>query len=662
MKHWGLASKIAATVTVVVLLGLALGGALAWRATDRRFLGHELRDARDETAESVAAARAMFDARYPGPWHVVAAGGAEPTTDIYNGSGLQERYRTATVLPAALYKGPVRLLGNPDVEQALIEIDSLTHIDLTIAQRIPAMVSSDSTVGMAPDGRALSVATTAMQANAAGVMTRAVRTVLPARNVATGDKAASGLVFSTGATSEARATIAGVDTWTRYDPIVGPDGSVIGIFAGDVPLSPYAERAHLASQEIAEWVIISGLVIAVLAGLVLLYLGRGLLQPLETIRRAAGRIASGDLAARAGIAGQGEIAELGGVFDAMASQIQALNERIVTSTEQLTASSKQVDAAVAAAAVATQQVATSIGEVSQGAAESANRVDEATKQAHQALDHVRAIRGEVERALEEATSTGKLAAEGHAQVSRTLAVSEGVRGAVGRTRLVMGELEDQARQIESIVAIIKRIASQTNLLALNAAIEAARAGEAGRGFAVVASEVRALADEVRTSSEGIGAIVAETKSRTASASALMAEVDAQTLTGADAARASDEAFQRIGTAIGHLTAQVTSIKGAAESVAAAVAQLDGAIAGVAAIAQQSAATSQEVSALAQEQSATFTEITREIHDVSSMAQELRAVVSRGMMTTVEFPVPQASGPVGPSRVVPGVSSPPPVPA
>ena len=65
-------------------------------------------------------------------------------------------------------------------------------------------------------------------------------------------------------------------------------------------------------------------------------------------------------------------------------------------------------------------------------------------------------------------------------MSRTLAVSEGVRGSVGRARLVMGELEDQARQIESIVAIIKRIASQTNLLALNAAIEAARAGEAGR--------------------------------------------------------------------------------------------------------------------------------------------------------------------------------------
>jgi|SRR5579863_255105 methyl-accepting chemotaxis protein len=418
---------------------------------------------------------------------------------------------------------------------------------------------------------------------------------------------------------------------------------------------------RLGSRETAEWVVSSGLLVVALACVALLYLTRGVLLRLETIRQAAARIAAGDLTARACIEGQGEIAELGGVFDAMASQIQALNERIVTSTEQLTASSKQVDAAVAAAAVATQQVATSIGEVSQGAAESANRVDEATKQAHQALEHVRAIRGEVDRALEEARSTGALASDGHAQVSRTLAVSDGVRAAVERARLVMGELEDQARRIESIVAIIKRIASQTNLLALNAAIEAARAGEAGRGFAVVASEVRALADEVRTSSDGIGAIVAETKSRTASASALMAEVDAETLAGADAARASDEAFGRIGTAIEHLTSQVNSIKGAAESVAAAVAQLDGAIAGVAAIAQQSAATSQEVSALAQEQSATFTEITREIHDVSSMAQELRAVVSRGMMTTVEFAVPATSGPVGPSRVVPGVSAPP-VPA
>ena len=80
--------------------------------------------------------------------------------------------------------------------------------------------------------------------------------------------------------------------------------------------------------------------------------------------------------------------------------------------------------------------------------------------------------------------------------------------------IVFDSIEKVRGSVESIVAFvttIKKIADQTNLLALNAAIEAARAGEAGRGFAVVAEEVRKLAEESNVAAQRIEQLIVALK-------------------------------------------------------------------------------------------------------------------------------------------------------
>lgn len=130
---------------------------------------------------------------------------------------------------------------------------------------------------------------------------------------------------------------------------------------------------------------------------------------------------------------------------------------------------------------------------------------------------------------------------------------------------VIDTLQQQSKDISSILEVIRGIAEQTNLLALNAAIEAARAGEHGRGFAVVADEVRTLANRSSTATDEIHGMIEKLQSATERASRVM--TDSKELT-----QKSYEKLHGIGLKIKNMTNEIDVINEKNQHVARSVSQ------------------------------------------------------------------------------------------
>ncbi|OOF16005.1 methyl-accepting chemotaxis protein [Salinivibrio sp. MA427] len=256
-------------------------------------------------------------------------------------------------------------------------------------------------------------------------------------------------------------------------------------------------RASMLSQVSTVSMTIIGVLLAVIAFMIVVAVvfTRAIISPLRLVMEQSSAIAKGDLSYQLDRSqiGNDEMGKLADSSMAMQDSLRTLIEEVIAAVTQLSSAVEEVSAVssqtstgmqnqqheVSQVATAMAQMKATVADVAQNTESSSTAANEASEQSRMGAQDIDGMVASIRKVAEDMRQTGN----------------------------TVSELDQQSKQINMVVDVIRDIAEQTNLLALNAAIEAARAGESGRGFAVVADEVRTLAGRTQDSTGEITTII-----------------------------------------------------------------------------------------------------------------------------------------------------------
>lgn len=364
--------------------------------------------------------------------------------------------------------------------------------------------------------------------------------------------------------------------WMCYYYIGDIGNSIVGL----IPNGTMLAQANEIRFNTVMVVIVLAMIMAVLAALITVSIGRNV----KNIMRGVEQAALGDLTVEIVPTSRDEFAVLCRGINNMIAAMRGLIAEVSQSCVQVDEAVSRVGDMNMGVCEAAEDLSGAILQMQGGASYQGQGARNCLDNMDALADKITAVAGNTEEMKQISSGTGQL-------VSAGIRIMEELNQISGKTDKNLQEIIEELKNlgasvsdIDQIIQVITEVADQTDLLSLNASIEAARAGDAGKGFAVVAIEVKKLAEQSMKAADQIRGIIGQVLECN---SAVLEHtgrteriLDAQKQAvgnAADTFADMDSYLQRLTGNIGGITMQTRAISDAKEDTLIAVQSISSAI-------------------------------------------------------------------------------------
>ncbi|AWK50157.1 methyl-accepting chemotaxis protein [Clostridium beijerinckii] len=353
-----------------------------------------------------------------------------------------------------------------------------------------------------------------------------------------------------------------------------------------------------------------------------------IMKELNKLKASLNKVAEGDFSERINVTAKDELGQIGDNFNFMVDNVSKLMKNVESTSADLLEASINISSMSEETTASVSEVSNAIQEVATGATNQAQSATEVATSVEELSDRIDEVDRHTNNINKLSNETEKLSTQGLVILKDLINKAIKTRKNSMESTSLVDDMTKSIDKINYISNAIAEITEQTNLLALNASIEAARAGDAGKGFAVVAEEIRKLAEESKTSTDEIKAIVTEINTKANNAQGAMVESTNMLQEQGQAIKETEDIFNKIVDSIIPLAGAIEEINSLNKKMNSNKEEVKAQVENIAAVSEESASISEEVTASTEEVNATMNELNEHANNLQEISRKLQSELKK----------------------------------